>query len=56
MKLKDQGFECKDSKTSRTKLEIAISNPKTASFQSGAVRRLHIQSTERPPAKKERKV
>jgi len=32
MKLKDQGFECKDSETSRTGLEIAISNPKQHRF------------------------
>jgi len=56
MKLKDQGFECKDPETSRTRLEIIISSPKTASFQSDVVRHLHLQSAEHPPAKKETKV
>jgi hypothetical protein len=46
-----QGF-----RISRTKLEITISSPKTAPFQSGVVRHLHLQSIERPPAKKETKV
>ena len=56
MKLKYQGFECKDSETSRTRLEITISSPKTVLFQSGVVRHLHLQSTECPLAKKEMKV
>jgi hypothetical protein len=55
-KLKDLGFGCKDSESSRTRLEITISSPKTTSFQSSVVRHLHLQSIERPPAKKETKV
>jgi hypothetical protein len=40
----------------KNKLEITISSPKTTPFQSGAVRHLHLESTERPPAKKKTKV
>jgi len=47
MKLKDLGFECKDSETLRTRLEITISSPITTPFQSGVVRHLHLQSIER---------
>jgi len=56
LKIKRPGVECKDLETSRTRLEITILSPKTAPFQSGAVRHLHLQSTKRPPAKKETKV